>query len=274
MVADTHRPHLLFETNHPVRYYIPQEDVRMDLLVPSDTTSRCPYKGPASYWSVKLGDSVLDDMIWGYMEPIPECPKIKGLLCFFHERGCDIYVDGERCRSPDQMGASLKNKRKRPMRALYWDGYELSLNLSYPTPQEAKIKDRESKIVGATGSRPGFSDDQAALIKIHLAGICSTDLQIFKGYMGFKGVPGHEFVGSVVAGPQELVSKRVVGEINFACGRCDYCRGLAATVLLRSVMGISSRRSCRIRLRAGLNLHLVPASVSDEEAVFGTLAAL
>lgn len=94
-VADTHHPHLLFETNHPVRYYIAQEDVRMDLLVPSATQSRCPYKGPASYWSVKLGDRIFADMVWGYMEPIPECPKIKGLICFFHERGADIFVDGE-----------------------------------------------------------------------------------------------------------------------------------------------------------------------------------
>jgi len=99
-VADTRRPHLLFETNHPVRYYIPQEDVRMDLLVSSATTSRCPYKGPASYWSVKLGDQVFDDLVWGYMEPIPECPKIKGLLCFWHERGAAIYVDGELIPAP------------------------------------------------------------------------------------------------------------------------------------------------------------------------------
>jgi len=99
-VVDTHRPHLLFETNHPVRYYIPQQDVRMDLLTPSETTSRCPYKGPASYWSVKLGNETFADLVWGYMEPIPECPKIKGLLCFFHERGCDIYVDGERLARP------------------------------------------------------------------------------------------------------------------------------------------------------------------------------
>ena len=55
-VAETRRPHLVFETNHPVRYYMPQEDVRMDLLIPSATQSRCPYKGPASYWSVKLGN--------------------------------------------------------------------------------------------------------------------------------------------------------------------------------------------------------------------------
>jgi uncharacterized protein (DUF427 family) len=109
-VADTRRPHLLFETNHPVRYYIPQEDVRMDLLARSDTTSRCPYKGPASYWSVKLGDSVLDDMVWGYMDPIPECPKIKGLLCFFHERGCDIYVDGELVPQPQTKWARALKK--------------------------------------------------------------------------------------------------------------------------------------------------------------------
>ena len=99
-VAETRRPHLIFETNHPLRYYIPQEDVRMDLLAPSATTSRCPYKGPASYWSVKIGGETFSDLVWGYMEPIPEIPKIKGLLCFFHERGCDIYVDGELMPTP------------------------------------------------------------------------------------------------------------------------------------------------------------------------------
>ncbi len=99
-MAETRRPHLLFETNHPVRYYLPQQDVRMDLLIPSATKSRCPYKGPASYWSVKLGDEIFRDLVWGYLETIPECPKIKGLICFFHERGCDIYVDGELVERP------------------------------------------------------------------------------------------------------------------------------------------------------------------------------
>lgn len=93
-LAETHRPHLVFETNHPVRYYIPQEDVRMERLVPSATVSRCPYKGLASYWSVQIGEERFADMVWGYMEPIAEMPKLKGLLCFFHERGCDVYVDG------------------------------------------------------------------------------------------------------------------------------------------------------------------------------------
>jgi len=109
-VAETRRPHLVFETNHPVRYYIPQEDVRMDLLIPSATKSRCPYKGPASYWSVKVGNEVFGDLVWGYMETIPECPKIKGLVCFFHERGCDIYVDGEKVPVPN-------TKWARPLRS-------------------------------------------------------------------------------------------------------------------------------------------------------------
>ena len=67
---------------------------------PSATTSRCPYKGPASYWSVKISGEAFSDLVWGYMEPIAEIPKIKGLLCFFHERGCDIYVDGELMPTP------------------------------------------------------------------------------------------------------------------------------------------------------------------------------
>jgi threonine dehydrogenase-like Zn-dependent dehydrogenase len=157
------------------------------------------------------------------------------------------------------------------MRALYWDGHELSLRSSYPTPQTATIEDRESKIVGATGSRPESGDDQAALIKVQLAGICSTDLQIFKGYMNFRGVPGHEFVGSVVEGPRELVNKRVVGEINFACGRCDYCSGgLGRHCPSRRVMGILDADGAFAEYVAVPvpNLHVVPSSVGDEEAVF------
>jgi uncharacterized protein (DUF427 family) len=99
-VADTKRPRLLFETNHPVRYYIPQEDVRMDLLEKTATTSRCPYKGIASYWSVKIGGRVRPDLAWGYLYTIPECPKVKDLICFFPERGAEIYVDGEKIPTP------------------------------------------------------------------------------------------------------------------------------------------------------------------------------
>ena len=93
-VAETRRPLLLFETNLPTRYYIPPEDVRMDLLEPTTLSTRCPYKGVARYWSVKVGDQVLKHIVWSYPAPIPENPKIRGLLCFFNER-VDLYVDGE-----------------------------------------------------------------------------------------------------------------------------------------------------------------------------------
>ncbi|MBO0681867.1 MAG: DUF427 domain-containing protein [Candidatus Dormibacteraeota bacterium] len=94
VVAETGRPKLLFETGLPTRYYIPKLDVRMDLLEPTDTVTRCPYKGQASYWSVRVADRVLKDLVWGYPAPIPECPKIENLLCFYNEK-VDIYVDGE-----------------------------------------------------------------------------------------------------------------------------------------------------------------------------------
>jgi uncharacterized protein (DUF427 family) len=93
-VAETRRPHLLFETSLPTRYYIPREDVRMDLLEPTKLKTRCPYKGIASYWSARIGDHIAKNIVWSYPEPIPECHKIKGLLCFFDER-VDLYVDGE-----------------------------------------------------------------------------------------------------------------------------------------------------------------------------------
>jgi uncharacterized protein (DUF427 family) len=95
VVADTHHPRLLFETGLPTRYYIPPEDVRMDLLRPSEKHTRCPYKGEASYWSTETED----DVVWFYPEPIPEQPKLKGLLAFFNER-VDIEVDGERVERP------------------------------------------------------------------------------------------------------------------------------------------------------------------------------
>ena len=89
--------------------------------------------------------------------------------------------------------------------------------------------------------------------------------------MDFQGVPGHEFVGSVVEGPPELIDKRVVGEINFACGRCDYCaRGLDRHCPSRSVMGILGADGAFAEFVSVPvpNLHVVSESVSDEEAVF------
>jgi uncharacterized protein (DUF427 family) len=93
-VADTKSARFLFETRLPTRYYFPQEDVRMDLLVPSDKATACPYKGKAHYWSARIGDKVFEDIVWSYADPIPECPKIKGYLCFFNEHVDAIYVDG------------------------------------------------------------------------------------------------------------------------------------------------------------------------------------
>jgi uncharacterized protein (DUF427 family) len=93
VIAETNRPVLLYETGLPTRYYIPKLDVRMDLLEPTGTITRCPYKGDASYWTLHLGDKTYADFVWGYPRPIPEIPKIENLLCFYNEK-VDLYVDG------------------------------------------------------------------------------------------------------------------------------------------------------------------------------------
>jgi len=111
-----------------------------------------------------------------------------------------------------------------------------------------------------------------ALIRVTLAGICGTDREILKGYSAFRGVIGHEFVGQVVesADPAWL-GARVVGEINVACGECEWCsRGLGRHCPTRTVMGIVNRAGCfaeyvALPLR---NLHRVPDTVPDESAVF------
>lgn len=98
-IADTQRPHLLFETHLPVRYYIPKKDVRMHLLEQTTNVSRCPYKGLASYYTVKVKNQSFDNIAWSYPDPIPENPKIKDLICFFNEQ-VDITVNGEHMARP------------------------------------------------------------------------------------------------------------------------------------------------------------------------------
>jgi uncharacterized protein (DUF427 family) len=95
VVAETSRPRLLFETGLPTRYYIPKVDTRLDLLTPTSTSTRCPYKGKAAYWSVNVKGKEFKDIVWSYPAPIPECPKIENLLCFYDEKVDAVYVDGE-----------------------------------------------------------------------------------------------------------------------------------------------------------------------------------
>jgi uncharacterized protein (DUF427 family) len=95
LLADSHRPTVVFETGLPTRYYLPREDVATDRLRPSDTVTVCAYKGFASYWSV--GDE--RDIVWTYAEPLPDAPPIAGLVCFFNEK-VDLTVDGAPVERP------------------------------------------------------------------------------------------------------------------------------------------------------------------------------
>jgi len=136
------------------------------------------------------------------------------------------------------------------MRALVLDR-ELSLNREYPDPQ----------------LRPGES-----IVKVRLAGICGTDLELARGYMTYRGVLGHEFVGEVAeSADAALIGRRVVGEINAACGRCDAClAAMERHCPHRTVLGILGRDGCfadYLRL-PDRNLLAVPDSLSDEVAVF------
>jgi alcohol dehydrogenase len=135
------------------------------------------------------------------------------------------------------------------MKALYFDG-KLTLR-EVPAPQRA----------------PG-----EALIKVLLAGICGTDREILKGYSGFHGIPGHEFVGRVVeCDDSQWVGRRVVGEINLACGHCPWCaKGLGRHCPRRTVLGIVNRNGAFAEYLTlpVENLHKVPDEISDPAATF------
>lgn len=146
------------------------------------------------------------------------------------------------------------------MRALVYQDTNLVLERNYPMPTLA---------------------DGDALIRVLQAGICNTDLEITRGYMDFQGIPGHEFVGIVEAvherpgssSPTFLIGKRVVGEINAACHRpeCFYCaHNMSTHCPDRTTLGILNRNGAFAEyLTLPIeNLHLVPDTISDEEAVF------
>jgi 2-desacetyl-2-hydroxyethyl bacteriochlorophyllide A dehydrogenase len=112
-----------------------------------------------------------------------------------------------------------------------------------------------------------------ARIRLLAAGVCSTDLELQRGYYGFSGTPGHEFVGEVVDSPAapKWVGKRVAGEINLACGHCEWCAdGLGRHCTTRKVLGIVKHPGAfREFLTLPIhNLHRVPDSISSEQAVF------
>ncbi|MBK7875660.1 MAG: alcohol dehydrogenase catalytic domain-containing protein [Planctomycetes bacterium] len=111
-----------------------------------------------------------------------------------------------------------------------------------------------------------------ARLRLRLAGLCNTDLELQRGYYGFTGTPGHEFVADVLeADTRSLVGQRVVGEINLACRRCAWCRrGLGRHCPRRTVLGIVKHPGAFAEelVLPEENLHVVPASIPDEAAVF------
>jgi alcohol dehydrogenase len=140
------------------------------------------------------------------------------------------------------------------MRALVLDD-SLKLQRHYPTPN------------------PHHMPGGEALVRVCQAGVCNTDLELIKGYAGFRGVIGHEFVGLVEACPTDpsWVDQRVVGEINVACGRCATCRAGRPTHCPEgTTLGIRGRDGAfadYLTLPVE-NLHAVPRGVSDDQAVF------
>jgi threonine dehydrogenase-like Zn-dependent dehydrogenase len=135
------------------------------------------------------------------------------------------------------------------VKALRFDGQNLNYIKDYPKPH--------------TGE---------ALVKVSLAGICGTDLEILQGYMSYEGVLGHEFVGVVAESEnKDLIGKRVVGEINVGCEKCDSCKkGMQRHCPNRSVLGILNRDGAFAEFLSlpERNLHVIPDSVTDRQAVF------
>ena len=136
------------------------------------------------------------------------------------------------------------------MRGLWLENQQLQLKNNLPLPQPT---------------------EDEALVRVLQAGICNTDLELLRGYYPYQGVLGHEFVGVVETGPQHLLNKRVVGEINAVCGHCRFCLGGSPSHCEnRTVLGIVNRHGAfadYLTLPVN-NLHPVPDNVSNDVATF------
>ena len=135
------------------------------------------------------------------------------------------------------------------MKATFFDGKQMIFDNNYPDPK--------------------FNE---TLVQVNLAGICGTDLEILNGYMKYSGILGHEFVGTVEKSRNPtMVGKRVVGEINAGCGKCDSCMGgMQRHCPSRTVLGILKRDGAFAEFLSlpEKNLHVIPDSISNEQAVF------
>jgi len=135
------------------------------------------------------------------------------------------------------------------MKALHFDGQKMTFLTDYDPP------------------KPGET-----LVKINLAGICGTDIEILSGYMSYQGILGHEFVGVIKESQDShMIEKRVVGEINVGCGICELCKkGLERHCPHRTVLGILRRNGAFAQYLSlpEKNLHVIPDQISDEQAVF------
>lgn len=185
------------------------------------------------------------------MLPNPSFRRLKNRPNPAMESPCPIHKLAPRC--PAQTA-----KRRRAWRTILF-GVMLSVHL-----ENGKIELRDVP-------RPRRNKGHA-LIRLLCAGICNTDIELLRGYYGFRGTPGHEFVGRVEqADNPQLVGRRVVGEINLGCGACAWCRrGLERHCPSRTVLGIVKHPGCfrEYFTLPERNLHLVPDSIPDEEAVF------
>jgi uncharacterized protein (DUF427 family) len=99
-VADSNNSVILLEPGHPIRYYLPIADVKMEFLRPSETTSHCPYKGIANYYSMDVGGKLLEDVIWSYRAATFESDKISGMVSFYNEKVDKILIDGKELTKP------------------------------------------------------------------------------------------------------------------------------------------------------------------------------
>ena len=136
------------------------------------------------------------------------------------------------------------------MKGLWLENNQLQLRTNIPIPELSPVE---------------------ALVRVLRAGICNTDLELIKGYYPYTGIIGHEFVGVVEQGPQQLINQRVVGEINAACGYCRFCHnGQPTHCENRTVLGIVNRNGAFAEyLSLPIeNLHLVPENVSTAAATF------
>jgi len=207
-VVDSRHGKMLHEHGHLPLYYFPEDEVRTDLLEPTDHHTRCPWKGQASYWSVRVGNRVAENAVWGYPEPLEGAPPLDGYYAFYWDKMDEWYEEDER---------AIVHARDPYHRT---DVLESSRHVRVSVDGDVVAETTRALVVYETGLPPRWYFPPEDVMREHLADSDQQTGCAYKGFASYWSVGGEDDVAWFYPEPTRAF-ERIRGRIAFFNERVD-----------------------------------------------------